>query len=192
MKTLLLTICFILTLVVNGLCDCTVMVAGKKAVAGCNPASNEVGSRTEQASNQTIAPGAIQCYPVSADCSGTLRYPSIMHYSTGADNVKIGIFTRSGAPSSGSALVGNWSGYISSGSSDGWKTGGDKLTGSVTNAANYYLCLCGGTGGFDFYYAASGSTYYYSTTDCGSPPSTLDLSWTEGSNRTLSAYVEIE
>jgi len=191
MKNLLLSIliliCFVSFTEAQG-----IITIGKKKTAACNPASNEVGYRTEQASKQSLAPNAIQCYPVTADCSGTLEYPSIMHYSTGADNVKVGIFTRSGAPSSGSTRVGNWSGYIASGSSAGWKTGGDKLTGSVTNAGNYYLCLCGGTGGWDFYYAASGSTYYYSTTDCGSPPATLDLSWTEGSNRTISAFVGIE
>ena len=196
MKTLLLTICLVFSIVANGLCDCTVMVAGKKA--GCNPASDYIGGKSTSANFNLLNDGAV-CHLNTPTCSGSLEYPIVYHYDTNNDVVKTCVYLDDGdgVPDESDTQVGNCV-AISGSEVSGWITGGTKLTGSVSTANKYWVCVISddiGTGTWTTTFSSSGTEKRYTNTSFSysSPPSTLSGTWSlDDSGATSGNYVRIE
>lgn len=201
MKTLLLTICFILTLVVNGLCDCTVMVAGKKAVAGCNPSTDYVGSKATPSGAMNIDADHASCIYTVANCSGTLGYGYAYHSGTDTDTAKMCVYQDNGstattADGTDQVLPSMTCQTVTSSSDGSWAQTGSKLGGSVVNGTGYFVCIVGSSGVWAQRFTSTGTVRrydFYDTFSYASPPSDFPDSYDNyDTSSDFGAWVEIE
>lgn len=179
----------------------TVIIGGSPppAAEGCNPASNEVGDRTDYsgANVEGIDVNMIYTFRTQADCTGTLGDAYIYHGNTTASSVKVCVYASSAAtPQSGDALI-RCSSEITGGTSTGWKTVNDSASGSVTSGSYYWIALIvsGASNAWSLAHNASGTIYYLSCESAcyASPPSTMGTGWGNAAGYTpFSAYFTIE
>jgi hypothetical protein len=169
------------------------------SVSGCNPANDEVGSRSTGGSAQAFSNGYVYCNYATADCTGTLGKAYIWN-GNADDDVKVGIFTAaSSAPPDINDTVIAWSGEITStDGAESWWASSTDLGGSVTSGSGYYICIITSTDNWAGNYDA-GSTLYYNAVETGhsyaSPPDTLyadEDGWSSTADRKIEVYVEIK
>lgn len=175
---------------------CNVVVGQPTAVAGCNPASDDVGDRTIYTGTNVIAANEMDCILYQASCTGTANTAIVDKHATDSDQVKICLYTAqhtsSHTPDAGDTLLGCTSGDTTT------TEGSNTLTGdigqAVTKDAYYWVCVLAGTGGFNLHYNSGGAVdmYYNTSSNYSSPPGTLTGSWTLATTTDFSAYVEID
>lgn len=174
------------------------VVVGCPAGVACNPASNEVGDRTNYAGTPlNFAGDAMRCLKVPADCSGTLGYAYFRHSGTSNENLKVRVYADGGAtanqPDSGDLAVSS-AGTMSSSTDQEWAQTSTKLTGSVTNGTSYWLCAVGDASVWVNYFQSTGTYSFWLNTSSSyaSPPDNLDGTWAETTTNEFSGYVAIE
>jgi hypothetical protein len=172
----------------------TVIVAKKKAAASCSVDTNEVGDRTQEATDRTLSQGYLYMFAATADCTGDLAIPYLYYNASSAVTVRLCIYSKSAAtPQAEDELICD-SGDIVSGSSAGWKTGTTCASGSVTNATDYWIGVQTWSVGGEWTGKRAGSaTLYYASrnkSSCAATLSGLTFS-TSASNAPISAYFQI-
>lgn len=197
-----LTLILLLFFAIPAFADCTIMIAGKKVAAGCDPDTNEVGDRVDTYSDTNLVlDGYIKCEVYPADCTGTANTGFIYRVSiSDTDNCKIGLCDSADGSTEHSPATHDancvWStGDTFTSKQEGWMTMTGDLGKSVTNGKYYWRCVMGGAGDCRVKYKASAGskkTYSASGFTYASPPENLDGTWTETAERNRSAYVEIE
>ena len=165
----------------------------------CDPATNEVGDRTQESTPYVDPNGLALIFRAQADCSGTLGTPYFYKNDTNGSAAKICIYNSSSAtPQSSDTLVG-CSGEILSGATTGWKTGSIG-SGSVTSGNYYWVLTIISThyGSWGLVHNTTNSVWYITTWgdlyyDSDSFPATLGAGWLEtASFAPISAYVGIQ
>jgi len=171
----------------------TVIVAKKKAAATCSVDTNEVGTRSELATDRTLSSGHLYLWAATADCTGDLAVPYLYHNATDTPTVRLCIYSKSDTtPQEADALICD-SGDIVTGGSTGWKTGTTCASGSVTNTTEYWVGVQLRAGDNWVGKRGGSATLYYasrSNTSCAATLSGLSFS-TSASNAPLSAYFQI-
>lgn len=163
--------------------------------SACNPASNEVGDRTDSyAQSNGIAPGEMDCILYTADCTGTAGTAKIIHAGTETDNCKVCMYDYdSDAPDDGDNNGLCTTGDTVDANQEYSLTG--KINKAVTNTTSYWVCVLGGTGGCPVEYNSTTGTktlYYATGFTYASPPTDLTGSWTSVASRDMAVWVEIE
>jgi hypothetical protein len=133
----------------------------------------------------------MKCNRWDAECSGPLNTALIYHYSTGADNVKVCIYSDDGdnIPDSGDSKV-ICTDAITSGSSAGWKSSVLSTNPSVIEGSGYFICAVTDSTAWSFLYT-SGKTAYYQDLSYTTPPDNLAGTWGTVANQQISFYVTI-
>jgi hypothetical protein len=165
----------------------------------CNPALNEVGDRTDLTEAYSFTSGEnIRIILYTADCSGTLEYAYMRHYSNNTDNVKICAYTDDGdeVPDSSDILIG-CSNVITGNATATWFASSEKVGGQVTNGVKYWVAfITDPATGWDVYRNTTTGTrtiYTQSIVGCfDDPPANLAGSWTPTAGRDYSYYIAIE
>lgn len=175
--------------------------SGSPAAGGCNPASNEVGDRTDYsgANLEGMDGDMMYAFRVQADCTGTLGDAYIYHGNTTASAVKVCVYTSSSTtPQSADAVV-RCSGAIAGGTSTGWKTVDESASGSVTSGNYYWITYTVASGNaWSYAHNASGTLYYKSCdstcyADIPTNMATMGTGWSSAAGYTPgSAYFTIE
>jgi len=205
MKKLLLSALILLCFVSFAEAQGNILIAKKKAAPSCNPASNEVGYRSEYVS-AGIHIGLDDAILVlgTADCSGTLGYAYVYHYDTANDTAKVCVWRDNGATpnvpdTTDDVLSGMTCSTVTSGSSAGWKQSAAKLGGSVTNGTSYWIGIIGSNNTYTWStgFSSTGTTRRYDwdgvAFSYASPPATLNGDYTNyDTSSSISVYVEIE
>lgn len=173
---------------------------GGGSVAGCNPATNTLGTRTILTDADSTSAGIV-CWKFTADCTGNLDKTYFYHIASASSaHLKIGVYLSDGAEPNANCTRIGLSGAITSGTTVGWKTDSSDIGGAVTNGNAYWVCimpLVGETWNF-YRYGTGGSqaARYESMTDYyTSPPAHLGpalITFSTGSVKGPSSlYVEI-
>jgi hypothetical protein len=188
----------------NGYWPATQVTSGNVTISAgsaCDPATNEIGDRTQEASAMDIPPGYAIIYRSQADCSGTLESAYWYHGDTNNTAAKVCIYSSSAAtPQSGDAKIG-CSAEFSPGTTTGWKTVSIG-SGSVTSGSYYWVVVMVNSTGANYNtpYTTTQSCYFsdisggFGTGSYASPPSTFGAtSFTESPNTgPLSVYVRLQ
>lgn len=184
--------------------DCTVVVGQPTAVAGCNPASNEVGDRNDSGDynvTNNAAENQIRCLLYVADCTGTANTAMLYREdASDTDNCKMGLCDSADgntdhSPATHDANCVWTSGNTYTSPTTGWQALTGDLGKSVTSGNYYWVCIIGGAGDCRFRYnQASGTRGHWGATGFtySSPPANLNGTWTNVASRDRSAYVEID
>jgi hypothetical protein len=171
----------------------TVIVAKKKAAATCSVDTNEVGTRSELATDRTLSSGYLYLWAATADCTGDLAVPYLYHNATDTPTVRLCIYSKSDTtPQEADALICD-SGDIVTGGSTGWKTGTTCASGSVTSTTEYWIGVQLRAGDNWVGKRGSSATLYYvngSASTCAATLTGKTFS-TSASNAPLSAYFQI-
>ena len=200
MKTLLIIFCIFLTpFIADARMNVVVCGGGVEAASACNPASNEVGNRTEESGTDSMASNEIDCVLQVADCTGTAN-EGWLRMAAGAetDNCKIGICDAADGSTEHSPAEhdGNckWSSGTEMVNKNDWTALTGNVAKAVTNGSYYWVCVIGGTGGCKVRYGGVGKKVYYKTTSgvYASPPDNLAGTWSFQADSNMSAYVEID
>jgi hypothetical protein len=170
--------------------------ASGAAAPACNPASNEVGDRTDYGTEHIdFSADTLYCFLYTADCSGTLGYAYIYHYGTATDNAKVCVYSDDG---DGNADAGDTkiacSDAITASADQQYQSSG-KLGGSVIKDTNYWVCVIPDSTGFDVTRTASGYRTLNWGVETGSyatPPNNLTNATSDTASRDFSVYVGIE
>jgi len=163
----------------------------------CDVATNEVGNRTLESTDQAISADYAYVFRSQADCSGALSAAYIYHDTSGPQcSVKIAVYTSNNADISLDTaldLVDNTS-NITMDSVD-WETGVTTSTGYVTQNDWYWIAIfaeesCAAT---DLKRGSTGTLYYRTTSGYySSVPSSLSQSgWSSAALAPVSVYVTI-
>lgn len=159
------------------------------SVSGCNPATQEVGDRSEWTGAVNGTNDDARCLLAAAECSGTLGYGYAWHEAgSGTDYAKICVYLASTR-----ALVA-CSGAISSSADGEWVETPGKLGGSVTAATNYYVCVVSHSSIWTHGMYTSGDSTVDNVLEVGydSPLETLPAADSTDTSARMSVYVEIE
>lgn len=174
----------------------TVIVAKKKTAASCSVDTNEVGDRTQEATDRALAQGYLYLFASTADCTGDLAIPYLYFAGASGDSVtvRLCIYSKSDTtPQEADALICD-SGDIAGGGDAEWKAGTTCASGSVTNTTGYWVGvqLRASTNAWTAKRAGTATLYYVSRnqTSCAANLSGLSFS-TSASNAPLSAYFQI-
>lgn len=177
------------------------MVTKQQAIA-CSSSTDEVGNRTEITSiAAALEQQDMYCVIYTPDCTsgcttGTLGYAYLYHNSTGSDNAKVCVYSDDG---DGIRNVDDLkiacSGVMASSSAE-WKKSTDKLTGSITCASPYWLCVTTDNTQWTIGYKNTGdksAKVQVSDSMYTSPPDNLTGTWDAyDASMDWSVYVEIE
>lgn len=181
---------------VNAYANCTVVVGQPTGAApSCSVDTNEVGDRTQEATDRTLSAGYLYLFAATADCTGDLAIPYLYYNDSSAVTVRLCIYSKSAAtPQEEDELICD-SGDIVSGSSAGWKTGTTCASGSVTNTTGYWIGVqtwAVGGGSWNGKRGGTATLYYASRSNkaCAATLSGLTFS-TSASNAPISAYFQI-
>jgi hypothetical protein len=170
-----------------------IIIGKKKAVPSCSVDTNEVGTRSELATDRTLSSGYLYLWAATADCTGDLAVPYLYHNATDTPTVRLCIYSKSDTtPQEADALICD-SGDIVTGGSTGWKTGTTCASGSVTSTTEYWIGVQLRAGDNWVGKRGSSATLYYvngSASTCASTLTGKTFS-TSASNAPLSAYFQI-
>jgi hypothetical protein len=183
--------------------------SGGASAAACNPASDEVGQRTEHPGTSSFTGNYLTCELFEAECSGSLGVAYIFHHGTDTDNVKIAVFDSvyqtdletSHLPDSSDTIVSGSQWVTISGSTETWmNSGATKVGGAVTGGKKYFICAISDSTAFQYRRITTGSLIVYQVAagtwgSYASPPSNLDdgdTTWNAYTARDISVYVAIE
>lgn len=167
--------------------------------SACDPASNEVGRRTEDFGVGTFNAGTTCAAKYVPDCDGYLDVAYIRHYGTNTATARCLVYLDDGdgAPDAGDSLIYAFSGVTNS--SDGAWAASDASTDcdQVSTESTYWVVLAvddnSANGWAYMYYGGAGSQFYTIATNFyDSPPSTLNGSWTGPTTRNLDIYVSLK
>jgi hypothetical protein len=170
-----------------------IIIGKKKAVPSCSVDTNEVGTRSELATDRTLSSGYLYLWAATADCTGDLAVPYLYHNATDTPTVRLCIYSKSDTtPQEADALICD-SGDIVTGGSTGWKTGTTCASGSVTSTTEYWIGVQLRAGDNWVGKRGSSATLYYvngSASTCAATLTGKTFS-TSASNAPLSAYFQI-
>jgi hypothetical protein len=173
-----------------------IIIGKKKAAPSCSVDTNEVGDRTQEATDRTLSQGYLYMFAATADCSGNLAIPYLYFAGASGDSVtvRLCIYSKSDTtPQEADALICD-SGDIAGGGDAEWKAGTTCASGSVTNTTGYWIGVqTWAVGGAWTGKRAGSATLYYasnSVSTCAATLTGLTFS-TSASNAPLSAYFQI-
>lgn len=160
------------------------------AASGCDPG---IGNNFDETGNQVMPSNQMWCWKFTSSCAGTLGYGYIGHHGTDSDNAKICVFNDDGVGSEpeDATQVGNCGSATSS--TDEFKETTAKLTGSISDATAYWVCIVADTTGWNLNWKLSGGTCYWNaiTGSYTTPTTNAGDAWST-MTRLPAAYVVIE
>ena len=164
-------------------------------VAGCDPASNEIGFRSGTWIAATMGTGKARANLVVPDCSGPLNTAFVRHYSSNTENCIVLVALDDGdeVPDSGDTVIA-YSGVISGSVTATWYSAAMSSTPNVSTSNKYWVVIVSeDAADWGFYYETAGVSQYYMSVSgwFSSPPANLGGTWLPNSTRQDAAYVTI-